>query len=166
MTTAKNKQVNKWKTQMSWVHNCETQGDRMKKELGWAWQDECAPSSSCDLPIKFYELGQGAISLCLCVFNHIWILVTPGSSVHGNSQARIAEWVAMSFCRGSSWPRDRTRVSCVSCIGKWILYPCAPWEALRFLNYKMRGWITKLELKRITVPSRGKKTQGLFIPLQ
>ena len=52
-------------------------------------------------------------------------------------------------------PGTETRVSCTSCIGKWILYQCAPWEALRFLNYKMRGWITKLELKRITVPSRG-----------
>ena len=30
----------------------------------------------------------------------------PGSSVHGISQARIMEWVACFFCRGSSWPRD------------------------------------------------------------
>ena len=34
----------------------------------------------------------------------------PGSSVHGIFQARILEWVAISFSRGSSWPRDRTRV--------------------------------------------------------
>ena len=34
------------------------------------------------------------------------------SSVHGISQARIPEWVAVSFSRGSSWPRDRTRISC------------------------------------------------------
>ena len=33
---------------------------------------------------------------------------TPGSSVHGIFQARILEWVAISFSRGSSWPRDRT----------------------------------------------------------
>ena len=32
----------------------------------------------------------------------------PGSSVHGILQARILEWVAISFSRGSSWPRDRT----------------------------------------------------------
>ena len=32
----------------------------------------------------------------------------PGSSVHGSLQARILEWVAMPFSRGSSWPRDRT----------------------------------------------------------
>ena len=43
----------------------------------------------------------------------------PGNSVHGISQARILEWVAISFSRVSSWPRDRTQVSC---IGRWILY--------------------------------------------
>ena len=38
----------------------------------------------------------------------------PGFSVHGMFQARILEWVALPFCRGSSWPRDRTRVSWIS----------------------------------------------------
>ena len=36
----------------------------------------------------------------------------PASSVHGILQARILEWVAIPFSRGSSQPRDRTRVSC------------------------------------------------------
>ena len=41
----------------------------------------------------------------------------PGPSVHGMSQARILEWVAIpSFSRGSSWPRDWTRVSCIVCV--------------------------------------------------
>ena len=35
----------------------------------------------------------------------------PGSSVHGISQARILEWVAISFSMGYSWSRDWTRVS-------------------------------------------------------
>ena len=35
----------------------------------------------------------------------------PGSSVHGILQARILEWIAISFSMGSSWPRDRTEVS-------------------------------------------------------
>ena len=35
----------------------------------------------------------------------------PGSSVHGTFQARILEWVAISFYRGSSWPRDKPWVS-------------------------------------------------------
>ena len=37
----------------------------------------------------------------------------PGSSVHGISQARILEWVAMSYSRESSWPRDQTQISCI-----------------------------------------------------
>ena len=40
----------------------------------------------------------------------------PGSSVHGILQARILEWLAISFSRGSSQPRDRTWVSCVAYI--------------------------------------------------
>ena len=35
----------------------------------------------------------------------------PGSSIHGIFQARVLEWVAISFSRGSSQPRDRTQVS-------------------------------------------------------
>ena len=46
----------------------------------------------------------------------------PGSCVHGILWARILEWVAMLFSRGSSWPRDPTLVSYVSCIGRWVLY--------------------------------------------
>ena len=38
----------------------------------------------------------------------------PGSSVHGISQARILEWVAISFSRGSSQPTDQTHISCVA----------------------------------------------------
>ena len=37
----------------------------------------------------------------------------PGSSVHGIFQARILEWVAIPFSRGSSQPRDQTYVSCI-----------------------------------------------------
>ena len=37
----------------------------------------------------------------------------PGLSVHGIFQARVLEWVAISFSRGSSWPRNWTQVSCI-----------------------------------------------------
>ena len=50
----------------------------------------------------------------------------PGSSVHGIFQARTLEWVAISSTRGSSQPRNRT---CISCIGRQILYYWATWEA-------------------------------------
>ena len=46
----------------------------------------------------------------------------PGSSVHGILQARILEWFAMHCSRGSSQPRDQTHFSCVSYIGRWVLY--------------------------------------------
>ena len=54
----------------------------------------------------------------------------PGSSVHGVSQARILEWVAISSSRGSSQSSDGIRISCVSCIGKRILYHYTTWKAL------------------------------------
>ena len=37
-----------------------------------------------------------------------------GSSVHGILKARVLEWVAIFFSRGSSQPRDQTRVSCIA----------------------------------------------------
>ena len=42
----------------------------------------------------------------------------PGTSVHGILQAGILEWVAISFSRGSSQPREQTWASSVSCIGR------------------------------------------------
>ena len=42
-----------------------------------------------------------------------------GSSVHGISQARTLGWVAISFSRRSSWPKNQIHISCA---GRWILY--------------------------------------------
>ena len=42
--------------------------------------------------------------------SHVQLFMTPWS-VHGILQARILEWVAIPFSRGSSLPRDRTQVS-------------------------------------------------------
>ena len=53
----------------------------------------------------------------------------PGSSVHGILQARIMEWVAMPSSGGSSQPRDRTHVSCMSCIAGGLFIHWAPREA-------------------------------------
>ena len=55
-----------------------------------------------------------------CMLSHVQLCeplgCSPsGSAVHGISQARILEWTAISSSRGSSQPRDRTCVSCVSC---------------------------------------------------
>ena len=50
------------------------------------------------------------LQLCLTLCNPMDCSL-PGFSVHGILQARILEWVAISFSRGTSWPRDRTWVS-------------------------------------------------------
>ena len=60
-----------------------------------------------------------------------WIVPRKGSSVHGIFQARILEWVAISFSRGSSQLRHQTCISCSSCIGRQILYEYTTWEALK-----------------------------------
>ena len=46
------------------------------------------------------------------------------SFVHGISQARIMEWVAISFSRASSSSRDKTHFSCISCIRFLTTVPC------------------------------------------
>ena len=54
----------------------------------------------------------------------------PCSCIHVIFQARILEWVAISFPRGSSQPKDWTQFSCISFIGSQILYH---WATLFFL---------------------------------
>ena len=64
------------------------------------------------------------LCVCVCVCVLLAQLCLPlhnptdcspsGFSVHGILQARILEWVAISFSRGSSWPRDWTLVSCIA----------------------------------------------------
>ena len=68
------------------------------------------------------------ITLCVLLLQLCPTLCGPmdcspqGSSVHGIFQARILEWVAISFSKGSSQPRDLTHVSYISCIGRSVLY--------------------------------------------
>ena len=67
--------------------------------------------------------------LYVCVLSHVLLFLTPWTVAHQASlsiisQAIILQQVAISFSRGFSWPRDQTRVSCISCVGRWILYHC------------------------------------------
>ena len=93
--------------------------------LSWALID--SKSNSTLLPM--IGLNVACAQSCLT----LWDPVTcspPGSLVHGVSQARILEWVAISSFRGSSQPREQTQVrfdpgwtgvSFVSCIDRQIL---------------------------------------------
>ena len=58
------------------------------------------------------SLAQSCLTLCDCM-----------------DCSPILEWVTTSYSRGSSLPRGQTQVSCVSGIGRWILYHCTTWEA-------------------------------------
>ena len=73
----------------------------------------------------------------------------PGSSVHGISQARILEGVAMSFSRVSSQPRDQIWVSCIA--GGFFLPIDLPWVYffLAFIAFKI--WVNLLAHHCITV---------------
>ena len=62
----------------------------------------------------------------------------PGSSVLASFQTGILEWVAIYYSRGSSQPRDQTRVFCISCIGRQILYYRATW----YINSESLGILT------------------------
>ena len=54
------------------------------------------------------EVTQSCPTLCNPIDHSL-----PGSAVHGIFQARVLEWVAVSFSRGSSRPRDQTQVSSI-----------------------------------------------------
>ena len=64
-----------------------------------------------------------------------------GSSVNGISPARILEWVAISFSRGSSQPKNQTLFSCIPCTGRGILYHWATWEAYSDLVTHFTGQV-------------------------
>ena len=63
----------------------------------------------------------------------------PCSSVHGIFKARVLKWVAISFSRGSSWPRNQSQVSSL-----WILYQlnyqgCQPFKTSGYLHFHLRS---------------------------
>ena len=80
----------------------------------------------------------------------------PASSVHGILQTRILEWVAISFSRGSSQPRDKTWVSCIAGrlftdwatrnITSYRKFPFSHWIALAIvflkINWPVHVWVS------------------------
>ena len=99
------------------------------------------PSRSCCIPLGVYSLSPASLASPRWVLELLcketgssggwwyvhaksvqscWTLCEPtdcslpGSSVYGILQARILEWIAIPFSRGSSQPRDRTLVSCIA----------------------------------------------------
>ena len=93
------------------------------------------------------EIWQDLLCVCMCSITQLCLSLCdpmdcslPGSSVHGISQVRIQEWVAISFFKGFSQPRNRTYISCISCIGRWLLYHCTTWEAKIYYHISFK-WL-------------------------
>ena len=99
----------------------------------------------------------------VCSLSCVWFFCNPmdysssGSSVHGISQARILEWVAISFSKGSSQPRDQTHVF------RWIFYHWDYREAHIYIYSNFwRGRVDyKMEINKVVVV--GDKETDLYI---
>ena len=84
------------------------------KEYMWIYMYACVYKYIC-MCDSVVELCTKSLQSCLTLCDPL-DCNPPGSSVHRILQARILELVAIPFSRGSSWPRDWTCISCVSCI--------------------------------------------------
>ena len=91
--------------------------------------------------LKFFKCVKRVVVCCCCCIQSCLTLwdptdcSPPGCSVHGISQARILEWVAISSSRGSSRPRDQAHISCL---------------AVRFFTTEPRGKRVDLTLNIFT----------------
>ena len=107
------------------------------------------------------------VSVCVCVcvisrFSHVrpckpMDCSLPGSSVNGILQARILEWVTITFLRGSSQPRDRTQVSVSSALQVKSQGKPLPMSHI-FLNLVFSHWFfirrvyIQAPVKHISIP--------------
>ena len=85
--------------------------------------------------LKWLEVAQSCLTLCDPMDCSL-----SGFSVHGISQARVLEWIAISFFRGSSWPRDWTKVSHI--VGRCFTI-LATREVLKRLNTQHIAELTR-----------------------
>ena len=84
----------------------------------------------CCASFRCMALWFSFMYVCVCIHTYIYIYIythtqscstlcspldcsLPGSSVHRISQVRILEWIAISFSKVSSWPRNQTHISCI-----------------------------------------------------
>ena len=101
-----------------WRDERKERGDQGGKKEG-RWKERITLHSSTSIVVvELLSCGRLLCSSMDCS--------PSGSSVHGIFEARILEWVAISFCRGCSQSRDQSHVFW---IGRWILYRWATSEA-------------------------------------
>ena len=115
----------------------------------WAWLLQTSPSSS----VQNLNLQSKWYAVFLSCFSHVWLFATPWSVSHQAPLTMGFSWeeywsglVAISFSRGSSQPRDRTRVSYISCTADRFFTAKPPGIALckYFLFLKVTALTTGL----------------------
>ena len=123
-----------------------------------AW-DPCHGRTNPNHIWKWSEVAQLCPTLCDPVD-----CIPPGSSIHGILQARILEWAAISFCRGSCQPRDRTQVSHIAG-RRFKLWPLNP---AQFAHERV-GWSRKeillLKSEHSMTQKRGNNMKGVWLRL-
>ena len=104
-------------------------GDHPYIHLRWLWPLVLRAQLPCPQRLRRQDGPYSFLHVCL-VASDPMDCSPPGSSVHGILQSRVPEWAAMPSSRRSSQPRDWTRVSYISCIGRRVFTTGTPWEAL------------------------------------
>ena len=70
-----------------------------------------------------------------------------GSSIHGFPQARVLEWIAISFSRGSSQPRNRTWVSCIAGRHFYHLTQCSNYCTIALISHTSKVMLKILQAR-------------------
>ena len=104
-----------WWATVRGVTKSQTRLKQLSSSCSWADITDCWGSSLGDSQ-RFILLIERLLffSRCIWLFCDPMDYNPPGSSVRGISQARILEWVAISFSKESSWPRNQIHISCMA----------------------------------------------------
>ena len=113
----------------------------------------CGRSFSTGIPKCMIPWSTNIGASCwgvVCVLSYVWLCdpmdCSPsGCSVHGISQARILEWVAISLSRGSSPPKDQTHISCIA--GRFFTI----WATTEAHRSRAVGFILVLSKQRFAI---------------
>ena len=97
----------------------------LRHQLDTSWHDRYAIFVELHMKVKVL-VNYSCPTLCNTMDSSL-----ASSSVHGILQARIMEWVAIPFSRGSSQPRNWTQVSCIA--GRFFTI-WATWESLNYTH--------------------------------
>ena len=113
---------------------------------------------SAEPPLKSLILWSEVAQSCLTLCDPMDCSL-PGSSIHSIFQTRVLEWVAISFSRGSSQPRDRTQVSCITgrCFTLWATRESlvTPLPEADCLSLLLQGSLNRIKSYSFTLERKG-----------